>query len=167
MLAASIIGILATIAAPAAWAHSRLESSDPDDGARLTTAPTQVTLTFNEALGNSFDVLTVVGPDNHYWQDGEPTVTGPTVTVKLRELGPAGTYHVNYRVTSADGHPVQGQRSFDLITAGGGTPGPAVAAQPSSGDDGPPWWPFVVAALAVLVGGIGVVLWRNRRPRAH
>ena len=37
-------------------------------------------------------------------------------------LGPVGVYQVNYRVTSADGHPVTGQRTFRLTVAGTGTP---------------------------------------------
>lgn len=166
VLTLMVAGVLATIAAPAASAHSRLESSDPADGAMLSAAPTRVSLTFNEAIQDSFDVLNVVGPDNHYWQDGEPGVTGPTISVGLRELGPAGKYVINYRVTSADGHPVSGQRSFELTTAGAGTPGPAVDA-PKSSDDGLPVWPFIVGALVILGGGLGVVLWWSRRPRTR
>ncbi|MFW0796575.1 copper resistance CopC family protein [Gordonia sp. CPCC 205515] len=162
-----VAGILATIAAPVASAHSQLESSDPANGAQLSTAPTRVSLTFNEAIQESFDVLNVVGPDNHYWHEGDPTVTGPTISVGLRELGPAGKYVINYRVTSADGHPVSGQRTFEMTTAGSGTPGPAVDAAQSSSDDGPPLWPFIVGALVILAGGLGVVLWWSRRPRAH
>ncbi len=52
----------------------------------------------------------------------------PVVSVALRPLGPTGTYTVNYRATSADGHVVSGSWSFDLTRAGTGEPGPPAAA---------------------------------------
>ncbi|AZG45665.1 Copper transport protein YcnJ [Gordonia insulae] len=158
-----LTGVIGAVAAPIASAHSRVESSDPADGATVQTGPQQVSITFNEPLQESFAVLTVVGPDDHYWQDGTATVTGPRLSVPLRELGPAGTYTLNYRVTSADGHPVEGKRTFELATAGTGTPGPAVENTASGGGDGLPLWPFIVGAIVVLAGGLGVVLWLTRR----
>ena len=76
----------------------------------------------------------------------------------MRPLGPAGTYTVNYRVTSADGHVVSGSWSFRLTVAGSGTPGPAAAA--TSAGNAIPAWPFVV--VAVLLVGVGA-LWAVRR----
>lgn len=143
-----------------ASAHSKLESSVPDNGAKVDAGPAKVSLTFNEALQESFAVLTVVGPDDHYWQNGDPVIKGATISVALRTLGPAGTYKVNYRVTSADGHPVEGQRTFELTAAGTGTPGAAVTdEQPES--SGIPLWPFIVGAIVILGGGLAFVL----RPR--
>ncbi|NMO05030.1 copper resistance protein CopC [Gordonia sp. TBRC 11910] len=154
--------IATLLGAGAAAAHSRLESSDPADGARVSASPASVTLTFNEAIQESFAVLTVVGPDGNFWQNGDPTVFGPTLKVGLRPLGPAGEYQINYRVTSADGHPVEGKRSFTLTVAGTGTPGPS-AAQPASGSGGLPVWPFIVVGIVILLGGAGVVVWMSRR----
>ncbi|MCH5644239.1 MULTISPECIES: copper resistance CopC family protein [unclassified Gordonia (in: high G+C Gram-positive bacteria)] len=156
-------GVVGTLTAPVASAHSKLESMDPADGAKLDRAPAAVTLTFNEGLQRSFAVLNVVGPDGHYWQKGDPVVRGPQISVVVGELGPAGKYTVNYRVTSADGHPVEGSRSFEMTVAGNGTPGPV--ADTSSGGDG---GGFPVVALLIGVGvllvvGLGVVFWLNRR----
>ncbi|MGC5255397.1 copper resistance CopC family protein [Gordonia sp. DT218] len=164
VLGVLITGLIGTWAAPIASAHSRVVSTDPANGASVQTGPQQVTITFNEPIQESFAVLTVVGPDNHYWQDGKATVSGPRLSVALRELGPAGTYTLNYRVTSADGHPVEGKRTFQLTTAGNGTPGPAADTASGGGGDGPPLWPFIVVAVVVLVGGLGVMLWLTRRP---
>ncbi|MFW0785493.1 copper resistance CopC family protein [Gordonia sp. CPCC 206044] len=159
-----LTGLIGGWLAPIASAHSRVVASDPDNGATVQTGPQRVTITFNEPLQESFAVLTVVGPDDHYWQDGEAQVDGPRLSVALRDLGPTGTYTVNYRVTSADGHPVEGRRTFDLATAGTGTPGPAVEASSGGDGSGPPLWPFIVLAVVVLAGGLGVVLWLTRRP---
>jgi copper resistance protein C len=158
-----LTGLIGTWSAPVASAHSRVVSSDPADGATVASGPAQVTITFNEPLQESFAVLTVVGPDGHYWQDGNAIVDGPRLSAALRELGPAGTYTMNYRVTSADGHPVEGRRSFELTTAGSGTPGELADTASSSDDDGPPLWPFIVGGIVVLVGGLGVVFWLTRR----
>ena len=89
------------------------------------------------------------------------TVAGAVVGVDMLPTGPAGTYTVNYRVTSADGHAVSGSWSFRLTVASTGTPGPSASATSPSGD-GIPVWPFFVAAgLIVAVGAI----WAVRRQR--
>lgn len=149
----------ATLCAWPAFAHAARVSADPADGAVLTTGPDRVSATFNERLQTTFAAVTVVGPDGNVWSTGEPTVQGAIVAVGLRPLGPAGTYTVNYRVTSADGHVVSGSWSFRLSVPGTGTPGPPAGARAGGGI---PVWPFVVAALAlVAVGGWWAV---RRRP---
>jgi hypothetical protein len=92
---------------------------------------------------------------------GDPQVDGAIISVGVRPLGPSGTYTVNYRATSADGHVVSGSWSFRLTVTGTGTPGPsASAASPSS--DGIPVWPFFVAAgLIVALGAV----WAVRRQK--
>jgi copper resistance protein C len=149
--------LLATIActpalnAPAAWAHAARISAEPPDDAVLTTGPDSVSATFNERLQTTFAAMTVVGPDGKVWSTGEPTVRGAAVSIGLRPLGPAGTYTVNYRVTSADGHAVSGSWSFRLTVPGTGTPGPAAA--PHDAGNNPPLWPFVVVAVALVAAG--------------
>lgn len=153
-------------AGPAA-AHSRVVSSDPADGAQLDTGPARVSFTFNENLQPSFPSLTVVGPDGNVWSKGDATVTGATVAVPVGQLGPAGTYTMAYRVTSADGHPVSGTRSFVLTKPGTGTPGPKAseAGHPatSTGSHGAPLWIFVVAAVVVFGAALAFALTRGRK----
>ncbi len=158
------LGLVGSWAAAPASAHSRLVSSDPAEGATVQTGPQTVTLTFNEPVQSSYAVLNVVGPDDHYWQSGDPSVDGPNVRVGVRELGPAGEYVVNYRVTSADGHVISGQRTFELAVAGNGEPGPAIEAVDASSDEGIPVWWFIAGAAVVLIVGLGVVFWVSRRP---
>jgi methionine-rich copper-binding protein CopC len=165
---ALVIGaLLMTLGAALAWApvasaHSSLVGSDPADGASLPTGPATVKLTFNEPIQESYATLKVVGPDEHYWQDGQPTVTGRSVSVPVRTLGPAGTYLINYRITSADGHPVEGQVGFELTAAGSGTPGPAIDAGGSS-SSGIPVWPFIVGGVIVFGGGLAFALRPHRK----
>jgi len=156
----SAMFVLATLSAPAASAHATRVSTDPAVNAVLATGPQRVSATFSEQLQTTFAAMTVVGPDGNLWSTGEPTVQGAVVSIALGPLGPAGTYTVNYRVTSADGHVVSGSWSFQLTVPGTGTPGrPA-----TSGGDGAdvPVWPFVAAALALVAGG---AWWAVRRRR--
>lgn len=147
------IFVAATSTAPPACAHAARLSTDPAPDAALATGPQQVSATFNEQLQTTFAAVTVVGPDGNVWSTGEPAVHGAVVDIALRPLGPAGTYTVNYRVTSADGHVVSGSWSFQLTVPGTGTPGPP-AAGASGGDDGViPIWPFVAAAVALIAAG--------------
>jgi methionine-rich copper-binding protein CopC len=148
----------ATLNAQPASAHAARVSADPADNAVLTTGPDRVAATFNERLQTTFAAMTVVGPDGNVWSTGEPTVQGAVVGIGLRPLGPAGTYTVNYRVTSADGHVVSGSWSFRLTVAGTGTPGPPAAGAEAGG--GIPVWPFVVVAVALVAAG---GLWAMRR----
>ena len=150
------------VAAPAAWAHAFLISSDPADGAKLTTSPAHVSGTFNEPLQTQFATMTLVGPDGNLWSVGDPVVQGAVIRVDLRPLGPAGRYTVNYRVTSADGHPVTGSWSFELTEPGTGTPGPAAAAP--SAERGMQLWVVIAAAVAVVVVA-AVAVWAIRRAK--
>jgi len=151
------MAVTATLTAPVAFAHAARVSAEPADDAVLTTAPERVSATFNEPLQTAFAAMTVVGPDANVWSIGEPTVQGAVIGIALRPLGPAGTYTVNYRVTSADGHAVSGSWSFRLTARGTGTPGPAANAH-AGGNAA--IWPFVVVAVALVGAG---VLWAVRR----
>jgi copper resistance protein C len=150
----------ATLTAGAASAHAARVSTDPAENAAVSTGPAHVSATFNEPLQTSFAAMTVVGPDGNLWSSGQPQVQGAVVSVGLRPLGPTGSYTVNYRVTSADGHVVSGSWSFRLTTPGSGTPGPtAGASDKASGDL--PIWPFIVGAV-VLVAAAALWAARNR-----
>ncbi|WP_280468086.1 copper resistance CopC family protein [Nocardia cyriacigeorgica] len=153
------LGVGATVAGPAS-AHSAVVGTSPEDGATLDAGPERVTITFNENLQPNFPSLTVVGPDDHLWSKGDPVVDGKTVSVAVGELGPAGTYRVGFRVTSADGHPVEGKLTFTLTTPGNGTPGPALgSADAGEGDSGGiPIWVFIVGAIVLFGGGLAFAL---------
>ena len=153
---------VAMIGAPIASAHAVRIATDPAVDAMLTTGPTQVSATFNEALQTGFAAMTVVGPDANLWSTGDTHVQGAIASVAVMPLGPAGTYTVNYRVTSADGHVVSGSWPFHLTTPGTGKPGPPAATAGGSNTHGMPWWPFAAAAAVTVAGA---VLWSTRSRR--
>jgi copper resistance protein C len=158
-----IVGLAvgAMAGAGAASAHATRIATDPAGDAALTASPARVSATFNETLQKQFAAMTIVGPDGNLWSEGDPRVEGAVLSVGARPLGPSGTYTVNYRVTSADGHVVSGSWSFSLTVAGNGTPGPA-ASTPEATGEGIPVWPFYVAAIVIIAGG---AIWAVRRQR--
>jgi copper resistance protein C len=148
----------AAVTAGAASAHAIRVSADPAENAALSAGPTRVSASFNEQLQTTFAAMTVVGPDGNLWSSGRPQVQGAVVSVAVRPLGPTGTYTVNYRVTSADGHVVSGSWSFRLTVPGTGTPG-LPADTSTTGTGSIPVWPFFAGAV-LLIGG--AALWAAR-----
>ncbi|MGE3287134.1 MAG: copper resistance protein CopC [Pseudonocardia sp.] len=160
------------VAAPA-FAHTRLQSTDPADGSSLAEAPQRVSLTFNENLPAEFSTITVIGPDGAAYQTGAVTAEGTTISTAVRPLGPAGRYEIGYRVVSDDGHPVEGKVAFTLTAPGPGaaaaTPSSAaaaptpVAATPAPEDGPPPVWPWIAGAVVLVAAGVTVALRVGRR----
>jgi methionine-rich copper-binding protein CopC len=153
--------IAALAAAGVASAHAVRVATDPVGNTALAQGPQRVSATFNEKLQPQFAAMTVVGPDGNLWSTGDPVVAGAVISVGVLPLGPSGTYTVNYRVTSADGHPVSGSWPFRLTVSGTGTPGPSASARSPSGDGFPVWPFFIAAGLIVAVGAV----WAVRRQR--
>jgi copper resistance protein C len=162
-------------AAPA-FAHTRLQSSDPADGSSLGAGPQRVSLTFNEPMQTGFATLTVIGPDGRPYQSGEVAANGGTVSIGVAPLGPAGRYEIGYRVVSEDGHPVTGSVAFTLTAPGpaaapssalaapaSATPAPTsaapapVAASTSEGGD-MPVWPWIVGGVVLIGVGAAAAL---------
>lgn len=119
--------LLVLLPALPAQAHDRLSTTAPADGATVAAAPTSVVLTFEEpavALGSK---VLVTGPGGAVVSTGDPQFVDDTVTQQLTGDLPAGTYRVEWRVTSDDGHPVSGTFTY---TASG--PAAATATSPST-----------------------------------
>ncbi|MGV8966506.1 MAG: copper resistance CopC family protein [Cellulomonas sp.] len=174
-LAAMALGFLSLVlvasvagAAPAS-AHSQLVSATPASGAELEASPGLVTLTFNEPVRDKYSVVQVTGPEGGSWQVGGLTQVGSTISQELGPLGPAGVYTVDWRVVSADGHPVVGTFTFTLTTAGDGKPQAAPGSTPAAGA-GVSWWAmvggFAIVALLLATGSIAVAR-RQGRARAE
>jgi copper resistance protein C len=186
LLAATVAACLALLlgAAPA-FAHTRLESSDPADKSSVDTTPESVSLTFNEDISAEFASMSVVGPDGTNYATGPVSATGGQVSTAVSPLGPAGAYEIGYRVVSDDGHPVQGKVTFTLTAPGPGAAAPSVApaAAPtvapapapapattavdpqasSRADEGAPIWPWLVGAVILVAAGATVALRLGRR----
>ena len=157
----ALLVVLVGGAGPAS-AHASLVGTAPADGSTVESAPTKVTLRFDENI-RAPSVIVVNGPDGRRADHGSTTVVDNTVAVAVR-VRTAGRYTVAYRVLSADGHPVSASIGFTFR----GTDGTVTADRPSPavGQTGRGTRLVVVGAVAALVvaGGI-LVVGRRRRPK--
>lgn len=154
---------LAGLATPA-LAHNSLVSSDPKDQSSVATGPQNVRLTFDQPVqdDSGANTIAVIGPAGDHWETAAPKVDSNVVSAPVGTLGPAGQYSINWRVLSADGHPVQGTVKFTLSQAGNGTPTSpdalarfsAAASQSSDSGGGIPTWVWIVGAVVLLVIGV-------------
>jgi len=149
VLAVLAVGVLATPGA----AHARLTGSSPANGAMLEALPLTVRLTFSDPLDPQFVKVRVTGPQVTGPQAtepaiAEPVVEGPTVTVPMPLAGGAGSWRVDYRVVSRDGHPVSGGLTFNVTGAATGVQATPIEPASAAGPPGPAW--AAVGGLAVL-----------------
>ena len=183
-LAATLLAAFLVLLSPlSASAHDALVSSSPAADESVETVPSELTLTFSAKLidgGEGATEVVVTAPDGSSITDGAATVDGAVVTQPLQGSGPAGEYHVIWKVVSSDGHPTSGEYSFTVTVGDDATPtaeptvAPTTAAPTAeqtaapeatttpaadSGDTagGSPWI-WVLAIVAVLVVA-GVVIW--------
>ncbi len=160
--AATLAGamMVGLVSATPAWAHAYLTATSPADGAALASPPTHVTLTFDEPVTQVH--VAVEGPDGLRWDDGQPVAVDDQVTQQLYPLGPVGSYEVNYRVVSVDGHTVHGTVEFDLTAPGPGAPPPQPTSAGATSGGGLLWLVIPIALGAAVIAGFWYYLGRRR-----
>ena len=97
-----------------AMAHAILVKAQPDKESTVTTAPKEVVLRFNDAVGEEFLALAIVD-DKGKRVDAHDAKLDLTDRANLRasvDVQTPGRYMVRYRVLSADGHVVSGKYFF-------------------------------------------------------
>ncbi|WP_410569669.1 copper resistance CopC/CopD family protein [Amycolatopsis sp. cmx-4-61] len=125
-LLALLAGWLLVSATPAS-AHVEVLSSNPGDGARLSAAPSLVTITLSENIGIQPGSIKVVDLGGRQVDAGpvfQPGEAAEQVGIRLRPGLPDGSYLVEYAFVSADSHPVRGTFAFvvgsgPLVTSAG------------------------------------------------
>ncbi|MDP5182346.1 copper resistance protein CopC [Blastococcus sp. BMG 814] len=171
LLVAGWLGAGIGTAGPAA-AHATLVATTPGEGARVDTAPDEVTLQFTEGVSLGAGYARVLGADQQRVDAGNASVDGGVVTIPLRGGLPDGGYLVTYRVISADSHPVSGAFSFavgdgELLAAG--TADAGAATDPVVGTLLPVtrWVGYAGLALALGVPVLVAVCWPAGRGSAR
>jgi len=157
------LGLWAVVSAPVASAHATLLASTPPSGYLIPTAPTELTLDFDEAVSIGATPVTLSDTAGH------PVALGPeALTLQGRRLSapitgavPVGGYRAQWQVTADDGDLITGVLTF---TVGAG-PAPGAVAGGGSTLDTPVvivgrWVLFAALALA-LGGAVGDLLARR------
>lgn len=120
-----IAALLALFVLPApAFAHAHLERATPAPGARLTTAPRELVLTFNEAPTLAMSALRLLGPDSSDVSLGTLGHAGGALTLSASITGAlrAGTYAVFWQTAGDDGHVQHGSYRFVIADGADGLP---------------------------------------------
>lgn len=176
--------LTAPLAVPAA-AHVELKDSDPPAGEQVEDEPDAVRLVFSASVQSDGAEVAVTSSDETKLGDGEPDVSGDTVTQPIDPLPTGGRYTVSYRVVSGDGHPVSDTFTFryappaetsssppersspiaeDASPSAAATPAGAGAGEQDSPGGWPSWWPLAaLAAIAAAAGSAAVVRLRRQR----
>lgn len=175
-------GLVLLVSVAPASAHDVLSGSTPADGQTVARTPASVVLSFEEPAVAMGTQVVVTGPSGPV-QQGAPRLVDTTVTQDLGPGSPAGHYTVEWRVTSADGHPVSGTFSFTSTGAGTGdptsraTPQPTASSTPASsgatdsaagtGSNRFPGWLWIVAGIALIAtaGAAGRRFGQQRPPQ--
>lgn len=165
-VAAALLGIVALAALPSSTvsAHAALETSTPAANSVLEESPPQIVLDYDEDIEASLASIKVFGSDGTAVEVGAP-VAGADASIVQADLPKLddGLYAVTWRVSSADGHVVDGAFSFQVGTAAAGN-GQDLIDQVRGGDGVDPGvkWVYTVARFLSLAGAIlliGVGVW--------
>ena len=102
-----------------ALAHTGLVESNPVSESQLSELPREISLTFDEELlviqGKQANSIELLDENKTSIKLAEPVIAGAKITAQLLESSnEPHTYQVNYRVVSADGHPVNGTLTFTV-----------------------------------------------------
>jgi methionine-rich copper-binding protein CopC len=97
--------------ATGAFAHSSIETTQPENGATVAEAPAEISVTFVKKIRltrveMTFDTAAPVRLDL-----GDQKSFDRTFTLPLETMG-AGTYRIEWRGLGADGHAMQGDFMF-------------------------------------------------------
>jgi len=111
LVIASTVGV--ALGATAALAHAHLDHASPPVDGTVPTAPSKVTLSYTQNLEPAFSAVEVTDESGARVDQGNPQVSGSTVSVALKSIGP-GTYHVHWRVLSVDTHKTEGNFAFHV-----------------------------------------------------
>lgn len=157
-LMAALFVLVAT--ATGALAHAGLIAANPSEGSVAATAPAAVLLTFTEPVSPIAFSLVGVG--------GAPSVLaatsgdGANVTVALPDRLAGGSYLFSWRVTSEDGHPVNGTIGFAIGAASGPIAAPTTDATLAAAI----WLVRALQYMALFLG-VGSLAFSTLAPPPH
>lgn len=159
----ALTSVLMSFALPA-FSHSVLITATPAESSVLTEFPTEISLTFNESLlkiGSENPNEVTVTDSAGEVLSGVTTVNGPTISAPL-EINGNGTYTVNYRVVSADGHVIKDDYTFNVESEVATAVPISQEIEETPAETGPS---LLVRSLMTLAAGLAFLLLLRARNR--
>jgi copper transport protein len=119
-LLAALAATWLVLACAPALAHANLVEASPPRGGEVSKPPERVELLFSEPVDAEFDPVVVRAAGGARVDTHDARVDPEDARVVLADLErvPEGTYTVKWRVTSIDGHVVEGRYAFAVAAAG-------------------------------------------------
>jgi copper resistance protein C len=116
---AALLGLSAAwllLSCAPALAHARLVETYPTGGGILAEPPEQVQLLFNEPIEAEFEPIEVYDQGGERVDEDDARVSPNDAKLLVADLGrlSEGSYTVEWRVTSADAHPISGTFGFTV-----------------------------------------------------
>jgi copper transport protein len=148
---------------PTAPVHATLVSSEPAANSRLAASPARVRLVYSEPVEGKLARVTLIagaGAPLVLRAGADPRDVHAVIAPVSDALAP-GSYRVEWRVVSADGHPVDGTFVFDVgDTTLGSQPVPAspAAPEPEPEVEADVWGPSVAGAPVIPAVARGLAL---------
>ena len=106
--------LAAAIFAPAALAHTKLESSSPQANSVVSPAPAQVRLQFSDPLELPFSKIKLVDEQGTVVEPAKIVIdpANPKAMIATTPGLHAGAYRVQWSTVTRDGHKVKGEFGF-------------------------------------------------------
>jgi len=159
---AALAGTFLLATAAPAWAHATLESSSPPKDGVVSASPQQILLRFDEPVEVSIGGIRLYTCTGKRLTVGAPRHVnghGSEIASSVDETLAPGVYLVNWRVISADSHPVQSAFSFRV--GAGASPDVAGCANTSTTKSSTTVGVLfgatrflLFAGIALLIGGV-------------
>ena len=148
LLVALTVALLGLLSSPTASAHGEIVSTFPEQYTNATPIPSEVWIEFDGDLqtldGQAINTIDVVDSTGLTVSYGDPIIVGGKISTKLSRQSAPGVFTVNYRIVSEDGHPVEGNYTFN--------------ASPNFADDEPVTTTAPQKSSNLSVGGIVMII---------
>lgn len=104
------------VTATLAQAHPRMTTSAPAANVTLNRAPTEIKISFNEALIGRFSGLDLRDAQHRKIATGKtsPAPSDKTMVVPINHRLRPGTYRVDWHAVSVDTHRISGNYTFKV-----------------------------------------------------
>ncbi|GGP14171.1 copper resistance CopC family protein [Oceanobacillus neutriphilus] len=111
--ALALVTLLFIFSASPAFAHTHLDTSDPEDGSTVTEALDSITLNFETVIEESA-VLELQKEDGTEITLDNITVNDDELSADVTEPLENGAYTLSWDIIGVDGHPMEDSLSFDV-----------------------------------------------------
>ncbi|MFD1334062.1 copper resistance protein CopC [Oceanobacillus iheyensis] len=107
------VAILFLFSANTVFAHTHLDSSDPEDGSTITESIDTIQLNFDTVIEQNAS-LQVENSEGDTFENTDISITEGKLVATLEEELPNGSYTVTWDIIGVDGHAMQDSISFEV-----------------------------------------------------